>query len=82
MHLPNGTTRDMSIDRAAMLYLIAMRNATHGFGGRDGKGSEVNNALLLHHTGQLNHDLAGLAYLYLLEMLIHPERVRQALDYT
>lgn len=73
---PNGGTREVEFDRAAADYLKILRDATHGHGGqRDRVG--LTNALLAQHDGRIPHDLGLLGYLYLLDLLLHPENLAQ-----
>ena len=39
----------------------------------------MTDALLAHHDGHIPHDIGLLAYLYLLDLMMHPERVRRQL---
>lgn len=50
-----------------------LRAATHGHGSNRAGRVELTNALLAHHDGTIPHDLALLGYLYLLDVLVHPE---------
>ncbi|KMO71836.1 hypothetical protein [Mycolicibacterium obuense] len=67
---------------AAAMLLKLYRNATHGFGGLRQPQSEkdlIAERLLAHHTGELPDDLVYLPYLYLLDTLCEPERVRETI---
>jgi hypothetical protein len=68
--------------RAAAMLLKLYRNATHGFGGMRQPQSEkdlVAERLLSHHTGEIPDDLVFLPYLYLLDTLCEPGRVRETI---
>jgi hypothetical protein len=41
------------------------------------RGSGLDASLLVHHHGHLPHDIVLLPYLYLLDTLCNPDRVRQ-----
>lgn len=72
----DGGGKGLSVEKATALYLKALRNATHGHGGQGSARSETS-ALLAHHDGEIPHDIGHLAYLYLLDMLANPERLRR-----
>lgn len=76
LRLGSDGTKEFTPQDAAAMYLKVLRNATHGHGGK-GKETQITAALLAHHTGEVPHDIGLLAYLYLLDMLINPERVRR-----
>jgi hypothetical protein len=64
------------------MLLKIYRNATHGFGGTRQPESEkdlVAERLLAHHTGDIPDDLVFLPYLYLLDALCHPDKVRETI---
>ena len=68
--------------RAAAMLLKLYRNATHGFGGiRPPRNDEdlIAERLLAHHTGEMPDDLVFLPYLYLLDVLCHPEDLRKTI---
>jgi hypothetical protein len=68
--------------RAAAMLLKLYRNATHGFGGMRQPESEkdlIAERLLSHHTGEIPDDLVFLPYLYLLDVLCNPDRVRETI---
>jgi hypothetical protein len=81
LRMPDGSWESRSPSKAAALLLKLHRNATHGFGQRKGKGarakSELDASLLVHHHGQMPADIVLLPYLYLLDTLCNPERVRK-----
>jgi hypothetical protein len=74
-----GTTR-VSVDSATKQYLRVLRNTSHGFGGKDDAGRRRDELLLMSHTGELPHDFALLPYLYWLDCIANPHRLRQRLD--
>ncbi|MFJ2297727.1 hypothetical protein [Oerskovia paurometabola] len=63
---------------AAAQYMYLLRNSTHGFHGH--KGRTEAGALLAAHTGDIHHDVGLLGWLYLLDVLATPERLRQILS--
>jgi hypothetical protein len=68
--------------RAAAMLLKLYRNATHGFGGlRKPQSDEdlIVERLLSHHTGEIPDDLVFLPYLYLLDVLCSPDKVRETI---
>jgi hypothetical protein len=69
----------LSPTEAVARYLKVLRDATHGHGAKLLGKVEQTNALLAHHDGAIPHDLGLLGYLYLLEFLIQPERLRTKL---
>lgn len=75
----NGVAEHLSLDDAAAEYLRSLRNATHGHGSNREDAKPRTDALLAHHDGSLHHDLALLGYLYLLDMLSHPDNLRRTL---
>lgn len=78
--IPVGSGREPLDPRvAAAKYMYLLRNSTHGFSGKqalagDGAG------LLAAHTGDVHHDVGLLGWLYLLDMLAQPNRLRQMLS--
>jgi hypothetical protein len=80
--LPDGTWQHRSPERAVAMLLKVYRNSTHGFGHRKGarRKHEVDASLLVHHDGELPADIVFLPYLYLLDTLCNPERVRQEIE--
>ncbi len=56
-----------------------LRNATHGHSSNKAGRVELTNTLLAHHDGTLPHNLALLGYLYLLDVLAHPDVLRKHL---
>lgn len=73
--------KTLNRERAAANYLVALRNATHGHGGHKGTAEQRtrDTALLIQHDGDLADDLPLLAYLYLLDLLCDPDRLRRIL---
>lgn len=71
-------TKRLSVEQAAAQYMKLLRDATHGHGGQ-GRTASQTSALLAHHDGDVPHDIGLLAYLYLLDSLVHTDRVRRCL---
>jgi hypothetical protein len=69
--------------RATAVLLKVFRNATHGFGGLSPNPRNINDRvaerLLAVHTGDMPADLVFLPYLYLLELLSEPEKMRRVI---
>jgi hypothetical protein len=76
LRLPGGRVKVFSAEDATAQYLKVLRNATHGHGGK-GKAVDQTAALLAHHDGDVPHDIGLVAYLYLLDMIANPERLRR-----
>jgi hypothetical protein len=76
LRLPGGDVKVLSPEAATAQYLKVLRNATHGHGGK-GKAVDQTAALLAHHDGDVPHDIGLLAYLYLLDMIANPDRLRR-----
>ncbi len=76
---PDGHWDERLPERAVAMLLKVFRNSTHGFGHRKGarKKIELDASLLVHHHGQMPSDIVLLPYLYLLDTLCNPDRVRQ-----
>lgn len=64
---------------AAGHYLAVLRDATHGFSTTDTKQKQKVARLLVAHTGNVSHDIGFLAWLYLLDLLAAPDRLRKIL---
>ncbi|TQJ52235.1 hypothetical protein FBY26_3985 [Phycicoccus sp. SLBN-51] len=79
LHLGGGTTQPLSVEAATARYLKVLRDATHGHGSNRESSRALTAALLSHHDGEIPHDLGLLGYLYLLDVLAHPERLRRLL---
>lgn len=75
----NGDPAQLSLEDAAAEYVRVLRNATHGHGSNREDAKLRTDALLAHHNGTLHHDLALLGYLYLVDLLAHPEKLRRTL---
>jgi hypothetical protein len=71
--------RDHRLDEAAAYLCYALRNATHGFGAKRSKQEERDAALVSQHDGVVPHDLGFIAFLYLLDFLLDPDRLRRIL---
>ncbi len=79
LQLGAGQVRSLSVEDAAARYLKVLRDATHGHGSNRASASALTDALLAHHDGGVPHDIGLLGYLYLLDMLTHPDRLRRNL---
>lgn len=79
LHLGGRTTESLSPEKAVAHYLKVLRDATHGHGTNRANAKARTAALLAHHTGDVPHDLGLLAYLYLLDVLADPRRLRRIL---
>jgi hypothetical protein len=82
VRIPTTTKpRHVEPPRAVAVLLKVFRNATHGFGGLKPNPRNdddlIAERLLAHHTGETPADLVFLPYLYLLDALSDPERVRE-----
>lgn len=74
----DGSTVFKTLDEAVSMYVKLLRNATHGFGGKaTDRSQEQSDALLVHHNGHIPGDLSLLGYLYLLDILAHPQNIRR-----
>ncbi|WP_406216796.1 hypothetical protein [Streptomyces decoyicus] len=62
---------DKTWDQATSLYLRRDRNSAHSFLKMD----EWEKALLLSHNGTLPRGIAELAFLYLLDLVAHPDKI-------
>lgn len=80
--LPDGTWEHRSPERAIAMLLKVYRNSTHGFGHKKGarRRNEIAAGILVHHHGEMPADIVYLPYLYLLETLCNPERVRKDIE--
>jgi hypothetical protein len=79
LQLGAGQVRSLSVEEAAARYLKVLRDATHGHGSNKESSSALTDALLAHHDGDIPHDVGLLAYLYLLDVLANPDRLRRTL---
>lgn len=77
--LPLFDGRETSFEDGIARYLKLLRDATHGHGSNKPKMVQPTKRLLAHHDGDIPHDLGLLAYLYLVDLLIDPHRLRQVL---
>lgn len=85
-HQPGGTlvaltyaddhVEQLDVGIAAARYIKVLRDATHGHGANKQNRVEQTNVLLAHHTGAIPADLALIGYLYLLDLLAHPEQLK------
>lgn len=76
LQLDGGRVRSLSVEDATARYLKVLRDATHGHGSDREASKAITDALLAHHNGHIPHDVGLLGYLYLLDLLMHPDRVR------
>ncbi|TNC44675.1 hypothetical protein FHE65_07830 [Mumia zhuanghuii] len=79
LRLGRDTVHALSVDDAAARYLKVLRDATHGHGAEKPAAKAMTDALLAHHNGRIPHDIGLIGYLYLLDVLMNPQRVRQCL---
>jgi hypothetical protein len=75
----DGSTVSLDPADAVAEYIRVLRNATHGHGTNRAERKVSTDALLVHHNGVIPNDLALLAYLYLLELLVRPEMLKRRL---
>ncbi|MFB9312901.1 hypothetical protein [Nocardioides plantarum] len=74
-----STGRAETPSAAAAQYLKMLRNATHGHGPTRGS-IELSRTLLARHDGLVPHDVALLAWLYMLDLLAQPDVLRRRLS--
>jgi hypothetical protein len=74
-----GIDRDWPIDEAVALYLQLLRNANHGFTPEQDANERRDQLLLMAHDGGIPGDIAFLPYLYWVDTLAHPDRLRARL---
>lgn len=78
--IPVGPGRESLDPRIASgKYIYLLRNSTHGFSGKQALAGD-GAALLAAHTRDVHHDVGLLGWLYLLDALAHPDRLRQMLS--
>jgi hypothetical protein len=77
--LPEGNTQSLSPDDAVARYLKLLRDATHGHSANKQSVTALTEALLANHDGAVPHDVGLLGYLYLLDVLANPDRLRRTL---
>lgn len=77
--IPTGPDQQpLEPEAAAAKYMYLLRNATHGFSGKQAlKGGGA--VLLAAHTGDVHHDTGLLGWLYILDVLADPDRLRKVL---
>ena len=75
-----GSQRQMNLDMAAAHYLKVLRDATHGHGSNRDNAKGKTNALLAQHDGRVPHEIAGLGFLYMLDVLARSEVLRRVLS--
>ncbi|PUA78932.1 hypothetical protein C7S10_21765 [Nocardioides currus] len=76
----DGSERRMNLDVAAAHYLKVLRDATHGHGSNKDNAKGKTNSLLAQHDGRIPHEIAGLGFLYLLDVLANTENLRRVLS--
>lgn len=74
-----GQQKTLTLDNAVAQYLKVIRDATHGHGSNKDNTKGKTNALLAQHNGRIPHDVSGLGFLYLLDVLSRPDVVRRIL---
>ncbi len=74
-----GQQKTLTLDTAVAQYLKVIRDATHGHGSNKDKARGKTNALLAQHNGQIPHEVSGLGFLYLLDVLSRPDVLRRIL---
>jgi hypothetical protein len=74
-----GGERTVPLDEAVSLYLRVLRNANHGFTGRNDTQRRRDEILLMAHDGDIPGEVALLPYLYWLTTLADPEPLRRQL---
>lgn len=82
LRVGGSSFREMSVDDATARYLKLLRDATHGHGADKESTRAMTAALLAHHDGHVPHDVGLIAYLYLLDVLANPGRLRTLLYRT
>lgn len=65
---------------AAAHYLKVLRDATHGHGSNKDNAKGKTNSLLAQHNGRVPHEIAGLGFLYMLDVLARPDLLRRLLS--
>lgn len=76
--LPDGSGNDRlwTLEDAVAAYLRQLRNANHGYEPKRDANLKRNEMLLTVHTGKLDQGLVYLPYLYWLDTIAHPDRLR------
>jgi hypothetical protein len=75
----SGGDRTIPLAEAVSLYLRVLRNANHGFGGRNDSERKRDEILLMAHDGEIPADVALLPFLYWLATLADLEPLRRRL---
>jgi hypothetical protein len=73
LKLRSGAVEKLDLSSAVSAWLRVIRNSHHGF---DKRPSERERALMAAHDGSIPGELPDLAWLYLLQLLAHPELLR------
>lgn len=71
-----GHDEHLSLEKAVAAWLRIIRNAQHGFGGREQVPGR-DDVLLASHDGDIPEHLPDLAWLYLLRMLARPALLKR-----
>lgn len=79
LQLGGSRVERISPEDGVARYLKVLRDATHGHGSNKASKGPMTDALLAHHDGHVPHDIGLLAYLYLLDVLLDPIRLRRTL---
>jgi hypothetical protein len=79
LQLRGSGGKQMSPEDGVARYLKVLRDATHGHGSNKATTAALTDALLAHHDGEIPNDVGLLAYLYLLDVLAQPARLRRVL---
>ncbi|QCX26948.1 hypothetical protein [Nocardioides jishulii] len=74
-----STQQVVPLERGTAEYLKLLRNATHGHGANKKNQVEATESLLARHDGRIPHEVALLGWLYLLDLLSHPDALRRHL---
>jgi hypothetical protein len=79
MELPSnsGVLSVRPMDEAAAFYLRVLRNGHHAFTPSPIHETERRQILLSSHTGDVDRALSFLPYLYWLDVVAHPQRLRR-----
>ncbi|QZY30340.1 hypothetical protein [Nocardioides coralli] len=75
-----GSERWLNLDTAAAHYLKVLRDATHGHGSNRDNSKGKTNSLLAQHDGRIPHEIAGLGFLYMLDVLANPGHLHRVLS--
>jgi hypothetical protein len=82
LYLPDGSYEERTPERAVAMLLKLFRDATHGYGGKSRESQRkvaIDAALLAHYDGQMPNDIVLLPFLYLLDVLCNPDKLRNSI---